>query len=157
MPQKLDVTILRKPLNRRLLKIDREVHGDILYKGDFEDTDSACFYHASDCGWACRQKPRWPAYKLGPVIGYEYCTISHKLKRQTRFARAGRSQDNKCSAIDTNSRSVDDLSGFWQFFHGLDGQAYDKARAKRLGRYVCLSWTNIFGPDDTAVRLDDLL
>lgn len=126
-----------------------------------QNTDPAGFDHTSDCLRASGVQARRPDVHDSPVIGDQTRAQRQKLQRQLRFARPRHPGDQNTRAVNRHragmqNKSIGCLRQRARRRHRSGRKADDKARAERIGGDICFSGADVFGPDDTTMRFDDL-
>ena len=132
MPDQLYPVRLGEPLLFIAPHINSQTDWDVTVKRHGQNSHTPCFNHARNRGRAIRDQTLRRQCQPCLVIRDQDSAQCQKLQRQRGFPGTGRPQNDKPTAIKAHRCRVNSLFICGQVSHVLDGQAYDKARAKRL-------------------------
>ncbi len=118
-----------------------------------QQSDPTRFYQTFNRRRSGRPKPLVTTRKFGLIVRDERAAKRHKLQSERGFSAARPTHDQQAAPIQCDRR------GMYEHVFGhrrSDRQTHDKARTKRLRGNVGICRANVFGPDHTAMRLDNL-
>ena len=138
-----------------LAQIDNQTNGCLCAGIGVEQAQTARFDHAFD-GFGTGRHDFVPLQgQAGAVIGHQLRAIGHQRQCQRRFACPCRTHDQDAGRPRRNAACMQRQA--WRLRHGSDRKADNETGAQRVRGGIGIGRANILGPDNPAMRFNDLL